>query len=109
MSGESQLGFVNIWNGIFQGNSLSSFLFINVYVYITATGIAENEMNHLFLMDGLKLNGTNEKRLIALLILYCQECQRVLARSLMQRNRKRVSRVSRRFEPSVLNTSALYG
>ena len=61
MSGESQLGFVNIWNGIFQGNSFSSFLFINVYVYITATGIAENEMNHLFLMDGLKLNGTNEK------------------------------------------------
>ena len=61
MSGESQLGFVNIWNGIFQGNSLSSFLFINVYVYITATGIAENEMNHLLFMDELKLNGTNEK------------------------------------------------
>ena len=81
ISGEENLGEVNIRRGIFQGDSLSSLLFVVFLLPLTpilrdaAPGyhFASNrqKVSHLLLMDDLKLYASNEKSLESLIQTLC--------------------------------------
>ena len=62
ISGEENLGEVNIRRGIFQGDSLSPLLFV-VWLLPPGYHFASNEQKakHLLFMDDLKLYASNEK------------------------------------------------
>ena len=76
MSGEINLGEVNINRGIFQGDSLSPLLFVISLIPLTLVlrrmkqGYSfqkgKIKLNHLLFMDDLRLYGSNQNELIAL-------------------------------------------
>ena len=75
-SGNSELGEVEIKRGIFQGDSLSPFVFVLAYIPLSLilrkTKVAyefsesKEKINHLLFMDDLKLYSGSDKGLVSL-------------------------------------------
>ena len=71
------LGEVNIWRGIFQGDSLSPLLFIIAIIPLTQMltqcdtgyqlGDGHSKINHLLFMDDLKMYGRNDREIESLI------------------------------------------
>ena len=69
----TMVGEVNIWRGIFQGDSLSPLLFIIAIIPLTHMlrqcdtcyhlGDGHSKINHLLFMDDLKLYGRNDRKI----------------------------------------------
>ena len=75
-SGKNRLGKVNIRRGIFQGDSLSSLLFVVALIPVTiilrtlkqgySFGKGKERLNHLLFMDDLKLYVSNDNKIDSL-------------------------------------------
>ena len=75
-SGKNRPGKVNIRRGIFQGDSLSSLLFVVALIPVTiilrtlkqgySFGKGKERLNHLLFMDDLKLYGSNDNEIDSL-------------------------------------------
>ena len=75
-SGKKKLGKVNVRWGIFQGDSLSSLLFVVALIPVTiilrtrkqgySFGKGKERFNHLLFMDDLKLYGSNDNEIDSL-------------------------------------------
>ena len=76
ISGDINLGEVNINRGIFQGDCLSPLLFVKTLIPLTLVlrqmkqgysfQKAKSKLNHLLFMDDLKLYGSNQKEVDSL-------------------------------------------
>ena len=75
-SWKNKLGKINIRRGLFQGDSLSSLLFVVALIPVTiiirtlkqgySFGKRKKRLNHLLLVDDLKLYGSNENKIDSL-------------------------------------------
>ena len=75
-SGKNRLGKVNIRRGIFQGDSMSSLLFVVALIPVTiilrtlkqgySFGKGKERLNHLLFMDDLKLYVSNDNKIDSL-------------------------------------------